>query len=59
MPLDSLARLEQRLYRRSEFWPSLGQLRGAHGKHMPRALPCDLPGGKLAHAVGALQNPSK
>src|SRR5258708_6070450 len=34
LPLDSLACLEQRLYRGSEFWPRLGQLRGAHGKHI-------------------------
>jgi len=31
---DSLACLEQRLYRGSKFWPSLGQFRGAHGKHV-------------------------
>ena len=31
---DSLTRLEQRLYRGSKFWPSLGELRGAHGKHV-------------------------
>jgi hypothetical protein len=34
LPRDSLACLEQRLYRGSEFWPSLGQLRGARGKHV-------------------------
>ena len=31
---DSLACLEQRLYRGSKFRPNLGQLRGAHGKHV-------------------------
>ena len=30
----ALAYLEQRRYRGSEFWPSLGQLRGTHGKHV-------------------------
>ena len=43
MPLDSLACLEQRLYRGSEFWPRLGQLRGAHGKHVHLCLADDEP----------------
>ena len=34
LPPDSLACLEQRLYRGSELWPSLGQLRRARGKHV-------------------------
>jgi hypothetical protein len=34
LPPDSLACLEQRLYRGNKFGPSLGQLRGAHGKHV-------------------------
>ena len=34
LPPDSLACLEQRLYRGSELWPSLGELGGAHGKHI-------------------------
>ena len=38
LPLDSLACLEQRLYCASEFWPSVGQLRGAHGKHIHLCL---------------------
>ena len=33
-----LACLEQRLYCASEFWPSVGQLRGAHGKHIHLCL---------------------
>jgi hypothetical protein len=32
LPLDSLARLQQRLDRAGEFWPILGQLRGTQGK---------------------------
>src|SRR6266516_21725 len=43
LPPDSLACLEQRLYRGSEFWPSLGQLRGAHGKHVHLCLTDDKP----------------
>src|SRR5437588_630219 len=43
LPPDSLARLEQRLYRGSEFWPRLGQLRGAHGKHVHLCLADDEP----------------
>src|SRR6516164_10288847 len=38
-----LACLEQRLYCASEFWPSVGQLRGAHGKHIHLCLADDKP----------------
>src|SRR5262249_32237542 len=43
LPPDSLACPEQRLNRDSEFWPSLGQLRGAHGKHVHLCLADDEP----------------
>ena len=43
LPSDGLACLEQRLYRGSKFWPSLGQLRGAHGKHVHLCLADDEP----------------
>src|SRR5919197_2696893 len=41
LPSDNLACLEQRLYRGSEFWPSLGQLGGAYGKHVHLCLAND------------------
>jgi len=31
---DSVARLEQRFYGGCNCWPSIGQLRGAHGKYV-------------------------
>ena len=40
---DGLACLEQRLYCGSKFWPSLGQLCGAHGKHVHLCLADDEP----------------
>jgi hypothetical protein len=40
---DSLACLEQRLYRSTEFWPSLCKLRGAHDKHVHLCLADDEP----------------
>jgi ABC transporter substrate binding protein len=47
LPPDSLACFEQRLYRGSELWPSLGQLGGAHGKYVHLCLADDEP--VLAH----------
>src|SRR5262245_29119393 len=43
LPSDSLACPEQRLNRGSEFWPSPGQLGGAHGKHVHLCLADDEP----------------
>ena len=34
LPPDSLASLEQRFYDGYDCWPSIGQLRGAHGKYV-------------------------
>jgi hypothetical protein len=43
LPPDGLACLEQGLYCGGEFWSSLGQLRGAHGKHVHFCLADDKP----------------
>src|SRR5262249_37071576 len=43
LPADGLPCLEQWLYRGSEFWPSLGELGGAHGKHVHLCLADDEP----------------
>src|SRR5262245_12820497 len=43
LPSDSLTCPEQRLNCSSEFWPSPGQLRGAHGKHVHLCLADDEP----------------